>query len=85
MLRYVMAVHLRQVGVWFVRIKLCWDKLSYGSSAGVGFSWVSSDQLRQLSYGAVRLVLLRQLSFISLWLGGVRCGAIRLGSYCWVR
>ncbi len=22
-----------------------------------------------------------QLSFVSLWLGGVRCGAIRLGSY----
>ena len=24
--------------------------------------------------------MLRQLSFVSLWMGGVRCGAVRLGS-----
>jgi len=47
---------------------LRWDMLGYGSSVGVGFAWFSWDQLRQLS-------------FVSLWLGGVRCGAIRLGSY----
>ena len=42
--------------------------LCYGSSVGVGFAWFSSDQLRQLS-------------FVSLWMGGVRCVAVRLGSY----
>jgi len=47
---------------------LRWDMLGYGSSVGVGFAWFRWDQLRQLS-------------FISLWMGGVRCGAIRLGSY----
>ena len=36
-------------------------------TVGVGFAWFSWGQLRQLS-------------FFSLWMGGVRCVAIRLGS-----
>ena len=54
--------------VVFGRGMLRFGLLIFGSSVGVGFAWFSWDQLRQLS-------------FVSLWMGGVRCVAVRLGSY----
>mgnify|MGYP004185715979 FL=1 len=47
--------------------------------------WLSSVMAVGVGSGPFGSVAFWQLSFVSLWLGGVRCGAIRLGSYCWVR
>jgi len=48
---------------------LRWDMLGYGSSVGVGFAWISSDQLRQLccsSFGSARVRLVK-FYYVSVW------------------